>query len=106
MTMTDLDAVKQALIEASPQRPAYFDDPSIDRVLGVVMSLAGEVAVHGERLDTLERVLAAKGLVLPEELAGYEPSPEVAGERFRWHQAFVERLLRVLSQEFEAAKPR
>ena len=61
--MTDLDAVKQALIGASPKRPAYFDDPSIDRVLGVVMSLAGEVAVTGERMDTLERVLAAKGLV-------------------------------------------
>ncbi len=104
--MTDLDAIKQALTEASPKRPAYFDDPNIDRVLGVVMSLAGEVAVHGERLDTLERVLADKGLVLPEELAGYEPSAAVAGERFRWHQAFVERLLRVLSQEFEAAKPR
>ena len=102
----DLEAVKQAVAGASPQRPAYFDDESVDRVLGVVMSLAGEVAVTAERLDTLERVLADKGLVLADELAGYEPSTDVVSERVKWHQAFVERLLRVLAQEFEPAKPR
>jgi len=102
----DLEAVKQSVAGASEKRPAYFDDENVDRVLGVVMSLAGEVAVTAERLDTLERVLADKGLVLADELAGYEPSSEVVGERFRWHQAFVERLLRVLAQEFESAKPR
>ena len=104
--MTDLDAVRQALAAASEKRPAYFDDPNIDRVLGMVVSLAGEVAVTGERLDTLERVLAAKGLVLAEELAAFEPDAAAVAERFRWHQAFVERLLRVLTQEFEKAKPR
>lgn len=102
----DLDIVKEAVAGASPKRPAYFDDENVDRVLGIVTSLAGEVAVTAERLDTLERVLADKGLVLADELAGYEPSSAVASERFQWHQAFVERLFRVLAQEFESAKPR
>jgi hypothetical protein len=101
----DLEVVKESVAGASEKRPAYFDDENVDRVLGVVMSLAGEVAVTGERLDTLERVLADKGLVLADELASYEPSTEVVNQRLQWHQAFIERLLRVLAQEFESAKP-
>jgi hypothetical protein len=102
----DLEVVKESVAGASEKRPAYFDDENVDRVLGVVMSLAGEVAVTGERLDTLERVLADKGLVLADELASYQPSTEVVNQRLQWHQAFIERLLRVLAQEFESGKPR
>ena len=100
----DLETIQRALQDASPTRAAYFDDPDVDRVLGIVTSLAGEVAVTAERLDTLERVLADKGMVNTDELRNYQPDDGVLAERNAWHQAFVARLFRVLSQEFESLR--
>lgn len=88
--------------EARTERPQYFDDPAIDRVLAIAVTLAQEVGVAVERLDTLERVLDAKGMVSPEDLREYEPSAEVQQDRLRWHQAFVTRLLGVLEQEYQS----
>ena len=46
-------------LEAAGEKPAFFDDPAVDRVLAIAMAVAEEVAVTGERLDTLEQVLEA-----------------------------------------------
>jgi DNA-binding transcriptional ArsR family regulator len=45
--------------KAKGERPYFFDDPNVDRVVSMVMGLAGEVAVLHDRLDTLERLLEA-----------------------------------------------
>ena len=74
--------------------------------MGIVTSLAGEVAVTCERLDTLERLLDAKGVVSAGERLAYAPDDEVVEERMAWHEAFVARLFRVLNQEIEEAKAR
>lgn len=41
----------------------YFPDPAIDRVMGVVFNLAAEVQVLRDRVQVLEHLLAAKGVV-------------------------------------------
>ena len=102
--MKDLQAIQRAVTDTSTPRSGYFDDPDVDRVLGIVTSLAGEVAVTAERLDTLERVLAEKGVLVSEELVDYVPDEAVVAERMSWHQAFVARLFRVLTQEFETIR--
>ena len=99
-----LDAVRKSIAEGAGERPSYFDDPDVDRVLGIVMAMAGEVAVTAERLDTLERMLDQKGLLSLSELAGFQPDDAVIGERMAWHQAFVARLLRVVEQELQATR--
>ena len=99
-----LEAVRKSIAEGAGQRPTYFSDPDVDRLMAIVMAMAGEVAVTAERLDTLERVLADKGLVSLGELADYEPDQAVVGERMAWHQAFVARILRVVEQELEATR--
>ena len=99
-----LDAVRKSIAEGAGERPSYFSDPDVDRVLGIVMAMAGEVAVTAERLDTLERMLDQKGLLALDELAAYRPDQAVLGERMAWHQAFVARLLRVVEQELEATR--
>lgn len=43
--------------------PACFEDPAIDRLMGVVMSLASEVWILNDRLGAMERILADKGIV-------------------------------------------
>ena len=50
--------------KAKGRRPYFFDDPAVDKLLAMTMALAGELAVTRERLDTVERILAEKGLHL------------------------------------------
>jgi hypothetical protein len=45
--------------KARGQRPEYFADPAIDKVLSITMALAGETAVMRDRMDTIERLLEA-----------------------------------------------
>ncbi|MBT3703152.1 MAG: hypothetical protein HOE62_19195 [Alphaproteobacteria bacterium] len=51
----------------------FFDEPAVDRVLGVVMALATEVYVLRDRLRTVERQLE-KGGQLDRGLLDAEPS--------------------------------
>ena len=89
--------------KAKGKRPAFFDDPQIDTVMGIVMALAGEVSVLRERLDTVERLAAAKGLLTPHDIEAYHPDEAVMAERERWRTEYLERILRVVHQELEEA---
>ncbi|MCC5863381.1 MAG: hypothetical protein JJT93_15890 [Gammaproteobacteria bacterium] len=102
--MDKLEAVHRSIAESAGPRPAFFNDPDVDRVLAITMAVSAEVAVMAERLDTLERVLEEKQLVAREELTGYAPDQDVVAERMRWHEAFVSRVLRVVEQELEVLK--
>ena len=48
--MTEIDWIARSGTRAKGARPKYFDDPAIDRLLSIVMALAGEVAVVKDRL--------------------------------------------------------
>ena len=87
--------------KAKGKRPAFFDDPQIDTVMGIVMALAGEVSVLRERLDTIEHVAAAKGLFTQKDIEAYRPDDAVVTERERWRAEYLERVLRVVHQELE-----
>ncbi len=104
--MDKLEAVRRSIAESAGPRPAFFNDPDVDRVLAITMAVSAEVAVMAERLDTLERVLEEKQLLGRDELAEYRPDEDVVAERMRWHEAFVSRVLRVVEQELEVLKRR
>tara|TARA_R110002110_G_scaffold10333_3_gene50705 strand:+ start:2642 stop:2941 length:300 start_codon:yes stop_codon:yes gene_type:complete len=70
----------------------FFDDPAIDRLMGVVMSLATEVYVLRDRLGALEVELDDKGVVSREAL-GAEPSDAQRAQSVADRDAFVEHLL-------------
>ncbi len=89
--------------KAKGKRPAFFSDPQIDTVMGVVMALAGEVSVLRERLDTVVRLAAAKGLFTQRDIEAYRPDEVVRAERERWRTEYLERILRVVHQELEEA---
>lgn len=93
-----------ALAGAKPKgkRPYFFDDPAVERVLAITLALAQEVAVTRERLDTLERVLEARGGLTRAEIESYAPDPAAAHERSTWTRAYVARVLRIVQQEMEA----
>lgn len=83
------------------ERPQYFQDPAIDKVLSIAMNLAGEVAVLRERVDTLERLLGQHTPVNKAMVDEYRPSPEVLAEREEWKQTFLDIVLRSVHQELE-----
>ena len=62
-------------------RPRFFDDDSGDTLLAMNVALLTELMVTRERLDTLERLVAAKGLVTREEIERYEPDAAAEQER-------------------------
>jgi hypothetical protein len=86
---------------AKGKRPVYFDDPQIDNLLAIVIALTGEVSVLHDRLDTIERLLAAKGVLSVADIEAYKPDDEVAKQREQWRTDYIARVLRVLQEQLD-----
>jgi hypothetical protein len=87
--------------KARGQRPEYFADPAIDKVLSITMALAGETAVIRDRLDTIERMLEAGQQVTRAAVDGYVPDEAVRTDRDAWRETFLDNVLRIVHQERE-----
>lgn len=98
----EIDWILRAGARAKGARPKYFDDPAVDRLVSIVMALAGEVAVVKERLDTVERLLDAKGTVSRADIEAYAPSRDAGHERGVMHREFAARILRGVQQDMES----
>ena len=104
--VTDVDYIARAGAKAKGKRPAYFDDPANDRTLSIVMAIAGEVSVLRERLDTVERLLDAKGSITRADIEAYAPDRAAAGERGLLTNEYIARILRGVQQDMEALTER
>jgi hypothetical protein len=80
-------------------KPGYFADPATDKLLQMVITLAGELSVTRDRLDAVERLATRQGLFDRGALATLSFSAEEAAERAQNRADFVARVLRVLDQE-------
>jgi hypothetical protein len=101
-THEDIDWIGLSGAKARGKRPAYFDDPAIDRLLSIVMALAAEVSVNRERMDTIERLLDARGVISRADIEAYAPDREAGYERGVSTRAYVARILRGVQQDMEA----
>lgn len=72
----------------------FFEDPALDRMMGVILALATEHCVLREQLRTLESVLAKGGFLGPE--AGQRVANSDGSEQAEEASAFAEALLRPL----------
>ena len=99
---TPIDPIALANAKAKGKRPYFFDDPAVERVLSIAMAIAMEHAVTRQRLDALERVLEARGLMTRAELEAFRPDPAAEAERTQWMKAYIARVLRIVAQENEA----
>jgi hypothetical protein len=81
------------------RRPKFNTDPAIDNVHGMVMALAAEVAVIHDRLDTVERISEAKGIMLTEEIEKFEPDGETLAAREQWRQQLLKRMFYLLREQ-------
>ena len=98
----DIDWIARAGAKAKGKRPAYFEDPAIDRTLSIVMALVGEVSVMRERLDTVERLLDAKGTVSRADIERYAPDRQAGKERGLIIKDYIARVMRGVQQDMEA----
>lgn len=101
-THEDIDWIGLSGAKPRGKRPAYFDDPAIDRLLSIVMALAAEVSVNRERMDTIERLLDAKGVISRSDIESYAPDRDAGYERGLATRAYVARILRGVQQDMEA----
>lgn len=90
--------------KARGERPYFFDDPNIDKVVAMLMGLAGEVAVLHDRQDTLERLLEARGVLARDDIESFVVTSEVAAERGAWRERFLGEVLRIIEIELEAER--
>ncbi len=88
--------------KAKGKKPVFFSDPQIDKMMGIVMALAGEVSVLRERLDTVERLVEQKGLFSRQEIEAYHPDPQATEARERWRAEYIARILRVVHEELDS----
>ena len=98
----DFDWVERSGARARGKRPDYFDDPAVDRLYSVVFALAAEVSALRERVDTVERLLEAKGTISRNDIESYEPDRAAGEERGQATRAYVARIMRGFQQEAEA----
>ncbi len=100
--MSELDWIARAGAKAKGKRPHYFDDPALDRMLSIVLAVVGEVSVLRERMDTIERLLDANGVISRADIEAYEPDRDAAFARGLAAKEYIARVMRGLQQDMEA----
>ena len=84
---------------AKGERPYYFDDPAVDKLLSMLMGLAGEVSVMRDRMDTVERLAEEKGVFGQADIEAYQPTPAVLAARAKRREEFLNEITRIIQVE-------
>lgn len=78
------------------RRAAFYSEPGVDQLYGIVAALAAELWAARERIDTLERVLEQAQALPPGAVERFQPAAEVAAARQQEREAFIQRVFQVL----------
>jgi hypothetical protein len=71
----------------------FFEDPSIDRLMGWVFALSAEVYVLRDRLRRFEQAMEAQGTLKPGAVEAFQRTPEQEAEALRDRDAFTAALM-------------
>jgi hypothetical protein len=85
------------------RRPIPGEDPAIARLTAMVAALTSELTVVRERLDTVERLAEAAGVLTQAQVEGYEPDAAAASARDRLRKRQIEKVFKPLRDDAEAA---
>ncbi len=83
-------------------------DPVEDRLLAMVAALTAEVAIVRERLDTVERLTEAAGVLTRDAIETFAPNPAQSVEREGIRKRIIAKIFRPLRDDAarEAAEHR
>jgi hypothetical protein len=91
----------RAAYAAMTKRPIQFEDPEIDILLKIVLSLGREVYALRDRARIVEKTLEARGSITRAEIEAYQPTPEEEEELRKEREAFFARFLGVFEGNLE-----
>ncbi|MFT4649839.1 MAG: polyhydroxyalkanoate synthesis regulator phasin [Flavobacteriales bacterium] len=83
------------------KRPEYFSSAMSEHGFSISVALMAELAVARERIDSLERILVAKGVLAQDEIEKFVPTEEQSEARQIAQVEYSARILRSLQQEVE-----
>ena len=101
MTEPSSDDLLELQRKAKGKRPYYFSNPDVDKLLSMIMALTGELAIARDRIDTLERVAATKGLFSSEDIENFELSADALQARADRHKQLLREVNRIIVGELE-----
>ena len=87
--------------KAKGKRPYYFSNPDVDKLLSMIMALTGELAIARDRIDTIERVAAAKELFSSEDIENFELDSNALEARAGRHKQLLREVNRIIIGELE-----
>ena len=90
---------KEKVWVAKGKQPQFHDDRAVDQLMAMVLALTAEISILRERLDTPERLAAAKGVFSPPEVDKFLPSPEAMTERSAQRTRLMRKVFRVLKED-------
>ena len=91
--MTDTNSEKIKLPRtAKGKKPQYFQDPSMDKMLSMILTLMGELSVTRDRLDTVERLIEKNNLFNVEDIEEYKLTDEINQIRTERRSAYIARV--------------
>lgn len=86
---------------ARGKRPAFHDNPSIDRLVAIVLALSSEVSVLQDRLDTVEILGTQAGWLGEGAVDAFVPDQQTRERREKAREAYLGRVLHILKAEIE-----
>ncbi|MGP1281560.1 MAG: hypothetical protein ACTS1X_01165 [Parasphingopyxis sp.] len=98
----ELDWMTRANLKAKGKRPDFLGDPEEEKMLSMLMAVIGEVSVLRERLDTVERLLDAKGTISRADIERYQPDRAAGQERGEMIREYIARVMRGPHQAVQA----
>jgi hypothetical protein len=78
------------------KRAAFYAEPGVDQLYGIVAALAAELWAARERIDTLERLLERSAALPAGAVERFEPDLETVAARQQDREAFIQRVFQVL----------
>jgi len=91
---------------AKGAQPAFFDQPALEGMYGMLVVLLEEICVLQDRLDTYERLGASGVAITPEAVDAYTADEATENAREQRRQATIRRALRPVKQLQEASVTR
>ena len=101
MTEPSSDDQMELQRKAKGKRPYYFSNPDVDKLLSMIMALTGERAIARDRIETLERVAATKGLFSSEDIENFELNADALQARADRHRQLLREVNRIIVGELE-----
>ena len=102
--MTTTAPLKKFTRVARGKRPKMFDAWSDDVFMSAITALTTELMVMRDRVDTIERIAADKGVILKTEIDAYAFDEVAQAEREKARKALADRIFYLVLQQAERNK--